>query len=127
MLTGLGHGAVSCGNNEDSTVHLCSAGDHVLNIVGVAGAVNMSIVTMVGLILNVCGVDGYTTSLLFGCLVDFIITHCSGLTLLGESHGDSCGKGGLAVVNMADGADVNMGFSSFKLLLCHCCIPPNGM
>ena len=26
---------------------------------------------------------------------------------------------GLAVVNVADGADVNMGLGSFKLLLCH--------
>ena len=119
MLTGLGHGAVSCGNNEDSAVHLCSTGDHVLNIVSVAGAVNMCIVTMLGLVLNVSGVDGYTTSLLFGCLVDFVRAHCSSMTFLGKSHGDSCGEGSLTMVNMTDGADVYMRFGSFELLLCH--------
>ena len=53
VLTGLGHGAVSRGNNQNSAVHLSSAGNHVLDVVGMAGAVNMSIVTGLGVILNV--------------------------------------------------------------------------
>ena len=120
MLTGLGHGAVRCGNNEDRAVHLCCTGDHVLNIVSVAGAVNVCIVTVIGLVFNVSGVDGYTTGFLFGSLVDFIVTHCCSLALLRESHGDCSGEGGLAMVNVTDGADVYMGFGSFELLLCHC-------
>ena len=120
VLTGLGHGAVRCGNNEDRAVHLCCAGDHVLNIVSVAGAVNVCIVTVIGLVFNVSGVDGYTTGFLFGSLVDFIVTHCCSLALLRESHGDCSGEGGLAMVNVTDGADVYMGFGSFELLLCHC-------
>ena len=66
VLTGLSHGAVGSGDDQDSAVHLSSAGDHVLDIVGVARAVNVSIVTLVGLILNVSGVDRDTTSLLLG-------------------------------------------------------------
>ena len=49
VLTGLRHRAVSSGYNQDSAVHLSSTGDHVLNIVGVARAVNVSIVTVIGL------------------------------------------------------------------------------
>ena len=70
VLAGLGHRAVGSGYNQDSTVHLRSAGDHVLNIVSVAGAVNVSIVTLVGLILNVSGVDRDSACLLFGRLID---------------------------------------------------------
>ena len=70
MLTGLRHRAVSSGYNQDSTVHLSSAGDHVLNVVGMARAVNVSVVTLVGLILNVSGVDGDAALLLFRSLID---------------------------------------------------------
>ena len=63
VFTSLLHRTVGSSNNEDSTVHLSSAGDHVLDVVGVAGAVNVSIVTLLSLILNVTGVDCDTTSL----------------------------------------------------------------
>jgi len=119
VLTGLGHGAVGSGDNQDSTVHLRSAGDHVLNIVGVAGAVNVSIVTLFGLVLNVSGVDGDSAGLLFGRLIDFVVAHRGGFALLRQHHGDGGGQSGLAVVNVADGADVNVRLGAFKLSLCH--------
>ena len=111
MLSGLGHGSVGCCNDEDRAVHLSSAGNHVLNIVGVARAVNVRIVTVSGLILDVSGVNCDTTRLLFGCLVDFVVSHL--LRFAFESrkgHGDSGGKSGFAVVNVTDGTDVNVGF-----------------
>ena len=67
---GLSHGAVGGSDNQDGAVHLSSAGDHVLDIVGVARAVNVSIVTRLGLILDVSGVDGDTTLALLGSLID---------------------------------------------------------
>src|SRR5699024_9127245 len=73
VLTGLGHGAVSRRNNQDSAVHLSSTGDHVLDIVSMAGAVNVSVVTLVGLGFNVSGIDCDTTSSLFGSLINHII------------------------------------------------------
>ena len=45
VFAGLGHRAVSCGNNEDSAVHLSSTGDHVLNVVSMSWAVNVSVVS----------------------------------------------------------------------------------
>ena len=41
-----------------------------------AGAVHVSIVTLLGLILHVRGVDRDATGLLFGRLVDLVIAHC---------------------------------------------------
>ena len=81
VLSSLSHRAVSSSDNKDSAVHLSSTGDHVLNIVSVSGAVNVSIVTFVGLILNVSGVDGNTTLSLFGSLIDVSVILELSLTL----------------------------------------------
>ena len=70
VLTGLGHRAVGSGHDEDSAVHLSSTGDHVLDVVGVARAVNVGVVTLLGLVLNVSGVDRDTTLALFRSLID---------------------------------------------------------
>ncbi len=75
VLTGLGHRAVGSRHDQDRAVHLGSAGDHVLNIVGVAGAVHVSVVTGSRLILDVSGVDRDAAGLLFRRLVDFVVTH----------------------------------------------------
>ena len=119
VLAGLSHGAVGSSDDQDSAVHLSSAGDHVLDIVGVARAVNVSIVTLVSLILNVSGVDGDTTLSLFGSLVDAGIILELGLALESQVLGDGSGQGGLTMVNVTDGTDVYVGLGSFKLLLGH--------
>ena len=72
VLSGLGHGAVIGADDQDSAVHLGGTGDHVLDIVGMARAVDVGIVTFVRLILDVGGGDGDTPFLLLGCLVDLI-------------------------------------------------------
>ncbi len=72
VLAGLGHGAVGGGDNEDRAVHLGRTGDHVLDVVGVAGGVNVCVVALLGLVLNVGDVDGDTTIALLGSVVDLI-------------------------------------------------------
>ena len=119
MLTSLSHGAVGGSDDQDSTVHLGSTGDHVLDIVGVARAVHMGIVTGSGLILHMGGVDGDTTLALFGSLVDGRIVGVLSAAQHVQVLGDSSGQSGLAVVDVTDGADVNMGLSSLKFLLSH--------
>ena len=119
VLTSLSHGAVGGSDDQDSAVHLGSTGDHVLDIVGVARAVNVSIVTLFSLILNVSGVDGDAAFLLFGSLIDAVISLELGLALQGQPLGDSGGQSGLTMVDVTDGTDVNMGLGSFKLLLSH--------
>ena len=119
MLTSLSHGAVGGGDDQDSAVHLGSTGDHVLDIVGVARAVNVRIVTLGGLILHVSGVDGNTTLALFGSLIDGSVIGVLSTALQSQILGDSGGQGGLTMVDVTDGADVNVGLSSLKFLLSH--------
>ena len=46
VLAGLGHDGVGGGDDEDGAVHLGGAGDHVLDVVGVAGAVDVRVVAL---------------------------------------------------------------------------------
>src|SRR5690606_1069465 len=46
VLAGLRHGAVSGGTDQDRAVHLGSTGDHVFDVVGVPGAVNVCVVAV---------------------------------------------------------------------------------
>ncbi len=114
MLAGLGHRAVSCVHNQDRAVHLRRTGDHVFHIVSVAGAVDVCVVACFGLILNVGGRDGDAAGFFFGCAVDLVV----GFEVT-KVFGDRGGQCGFTVVNVTDGANVNVGFCPFKLLFCH--------
>ena len=124
VFAGLRHRAVSCAYYQDRTVHLCGAGDHVLYIVSVAGAVNVCIVTVVRLVFYVSRVDGDTTFSFFRSLIDHAVIHELCAASFCQHFGDSSGQGGFAMVYVTDGADVNMRFCSFKLCLCHFFLPP---
>ena len=84
MLTGLRHGAVGCGYDQDRSVHLGSTGDHVLDVVGVAGTVNMGVVALVGFVFDVGGGDGDAALTLFRGIVDLVKCLVLGLTLAGQ-------------------------------------------
>src|SRR5688500_16761702 len=75
VLARLRHRAVSGGDNEDRTVHLRGAGDHVLDVVGVTRAVDVRIVALLGRVLHVGGGDGDAAFALFGSLVDLVECH----------------------------------------------------
>ena len=75
--------------------------------------------TLFRLIFHVGGVDRDTTGLFLGSLVNAVISLELSLALEGQPLGDGGGQSGLAVVNMADGANVDMGFGSLKFLLSH--------
>ncbi|EFE21325.1 hypothetical protein EDWATA_03663, partial [Edwardsiella tarda ATCC 23685] len=98
-------------------------GDHVLNVVGVPRAVYVSVVTGRGVIFNVRGVDGDTTSLFFRRVIDLV--ECASATAVGLSQygGDSSGQGSFTVVNVADSTDVNVRFRTFKFFFRHGYIP----
>ena len=65
VLAGLRHRAVRGAHHQDRAVHLRRTGDHVLHVVGVAGAVNVRVVALVALVFDVCGVDRDPALLLF--------------------------------------------------------------
>src|SRR5690606_37915607 len=72
VFASLRHRAVSSRTYQDSAVHLRSTGDHVLHIVSVTWAVNVSVVTRSRVVLNVRGVDGDTTCLFFRGAIDLV-------------------------------------------------------
>lgn len=108
VLTGLGHLTIGSGDDDDSTVHRCGTSNHVLDVIGVTRAVDVRVVAVFGRVLDVGSRDGDTTLALLRSLVNGTIVEEVGETLLGLSLGDSGGKGGLAVIDVADGANVDV-------------------
>jgi len=73
VFTRLRHGTLGCGNNEDGTIHLSGTSDHVLDVICVPRAINVRIVTLLGFILGMVGIDRDTTGLLFRSVVDLVV------------------------------------------------------
>ena len=119
MLLGLGHRTIGGGHHQDGAVHLGGAGDHVLHIVSVAGAIHVGVVTALGFVLNVSGVDRDTPFLLFRRAVDLVVGLSLGLAEGRQNVGDGGRQCCLAMVNVADGADVDVGFVPLELLASH--------
>src|SRR5665213_900345 len=103
VLAGLGHGTVGRRDDEDGPVDLGGAGDHVLDVVGVAGHVHVGVVTFGRLVLNVGNGDRDAALLLFGRLVDLVEGREGGSRQAGgEDLGDGRGEGRL-VLNVGNG------------------------
>ena len=79
----------------------------------------MSVVARVGLVLLVRNVDRNTPGLLFRRGVDFIVLSRKGETLGLQNAGDGGGQGCLAVVNVADGANIDVRLLSLKFSSSH--------
>ena len=108
VLAGLGHRAVGRGDDEDRAVHLGGAGDHVLDVVGVPGAVDVRVVAGVGLVLDVGDRDRDPALALLGGVVDRVERAVLGLAAQREVLGDRGRERRLAVVDVADRADVDV-------------------
>ena len=120
VLTRLRHRAVGRGDDEDRAVHLGGARDHVLDVVGVARAVDVGVVPVLRLVLDVRGVDRDAALALFGRLVDRVEGGRLGVgARLGENLRDRGRERRLAVVDVADRADVDVRLGALELLLCH--------
>jgi len=72
VLAGLGHWTVCGGYHEYCAVHLRCACHHVLDVIGVARAVNVGVVAFLALVLYVRGVDGDAAGFLLRGIVNFI-------------------------------------------------------
>ena len=126
VLARLGHGAVRRRDHEDGAVHLGRAGDHVLDVVRVAGAVDVGVVAVVRLVLHVLDGDGDTASPLFRRVVDAGEVAIGRPFLQGERLCDRRRQRRLAMVNVTDGAYVEVGLVALELLLCHVGNPIQG-
>ena len=89
------HLSIRSGNNNDGTVHARSTGNHVFDVIGVTGAVDVGVVAGVGGVLDVGGRNGDATLPLFGGLIDGAIIEKFGEALGGLALGDGSCEGGL--------------------------------
>ena len=119
VLARLRHRTVRRADDEDSAVHLRRAGHHVLHVVRVARTVNVRIMTGLRLVLHVRRVDRDAALTLLGGVVDRVEGALLGQTLTGQGLSNRSGQGRLAVVNVTDGSDVDMGLGSFEYFLRH--------
>jgi hypothetical protein len=85
----------------------------------VARAVDVRVVPLLGLVLDVRGGNRDAALALLRSVVDLLERLGFATHRLGEHLGDRSGKGGLAVVDVTDGADVYVRLSALELLLCH--------
>ena len=70
-----------------------------------SGAVDVGVVASLGFVLEGGSVDGDTSSLFLRGLVDGSVLNVLGLLFGCQVLGDGGGEGGLAVIDVADGAD----------------------
>src|SRR5918998_717260 len=124
VLPRLRHWAVGGGDDEDGAVHLGRASDHVLDVVGVTRAVNVRIVTALGLVLDVRGRDRDAALLLLGRVVDLLERLRLPAEPLAQHLGDGRRQRRLAVVDVTDGADVDVRLVALELLFGHFGVAP---
>ena len=124
VLARLRHRAVGRRDDEDRAVHLRGAGDHVLDVVGVTGAVDVRVVAVLGLVLDVRGRDRDAAFLLLGSVVDLLEAAGFGAALLRQHRRDGSGQRRLAMVDVTDGPDVDVRLVALELLLRHFLFAP---
>src|SRR3954467_5829837 len=121
VLLGLRHRAVGRGDDEDRAVHLRGTRDHVLDVVSVTRAVDVRVVTRLRLVLDVRDRDRDATLALLRRLVD-LVERREGVevrVLVVQDLGDGSGQRRLAMVDVTDGADVDVRLGPLELGLRH--------
>ena len=129
MLARLRHRAVHRADHEDRAVHLRRAGDHVLDVVGVARAVDVRVVPVGRRVLDVARRDRQdlgrvAPTLRLGRLRDLVVRNELRPALVRGNLRQRGGQRRLAVVDMPDRADVDVWFGSIEFLFCHCRVLP---
>lgn len=80
-----------------------------------AGAVYVGVVAILRLVFYSGGVDRDPANSLLGGGVDLVVSLGSGVSERRQRHGERGGEGGFAVIDVADRADVDMGFLPLEL------------
>src|SRR5437868_12834903 len=106
MLTSLWHRTVSRRNNQDTTVHLSGASDHVFYVIGMSWAVNVRVVTISSFVFYVSSRDCDTALTLFWRFIDLIIRHCLRLASDCQSSSDRSSQSSFTMIDVTDSTDV---------------------
>ncbi len=125
MLARLRHGAVGRRDHQDRAIHLRRAGDHVLDVIGVAGAIDVRVVPVGGLVFHVRHRDRDAAGFFFRRVVDRIEAPELDLRIVLRQHlRDRRRQRRLAVIDVPDRPDVDVRLAAVKFFLCHGCQSP---
>ena len=118
VLLGLRHRPVGRRNHQNRAVHLRRAGDHVLDVVGVARAIHVRVVTVGRLVLHVRRRDRDAALPLFRRVVDRVERAELVLRVVLLQHlGDRRRQRRLAVIDMTNRPHVHVRLRAIKLFL----------
>src|SRR5205814_1569366 len=95
------------------------AGDHILDVIGVAGTIDVRIVALRSLILDVRNRDGDAALALLRRFVDLVEGGELGKFSRRQDFRYRRGERGFAVVDMSDSADIQMRLVSLEFSLAH--------
>src|SRR5262249_42571011 len=129
VLARLRHGPVHGAHHQDGAVHLRSTGDHVLDVVRVARAIHVGIVALVGRILHVTGgnrqdLGRVAPPLALRSLRHLVVGHSRRRPAAVRAYARQRGpQRGLAVVHVANRANVAVRLRTIKFRLGHCGSP----
>jgi hypothetical protein len=124
MFTRLRHRAVRRRHNQDRPIHLRRACDHVLHIIRVTRAIHMRVMTVRRLVFNMGRINRDPTLPFFGSLVDRRIILKLSSALCRQNLRDRRRQCRLAMINVADRANVAVRLIPLKLYLRHLFIFP---
>src|SRR4030095_243455 len=119
MLASLWHGTIRGRHHQDRAVHLRRARDHVLDVIGVARTIDVSIVPLVGFVFDMGNVNGNAALSFFRSFIDLVVSEALGLALLLQHLCDCRCQWRLTMIDMTDCADVQVWLLALKLLLAH--------
>src|SRR5882762_3871293 len=121
VLAGLRHRAVRRRNDQNRAIHLRRAGDHVLDVVGVARAIHVRVVPVRGFILHVRNRDRDPALALFRRVVNRVERAERYLRVVFRQHLGNCRRQRrLAMIDVPDRPDVHVRLGPLKFLFRHC-------
>ncbi len=107
MFSGLRHRAVRSRDNQHGSIHLGGAGNHIFNVVGMAGAIDPGVVPFLRFKLNVTDINCQASGSFFGSRVQVINSFCRSLkTSQLRYFENGCRDCGFPMGNVADGTNV---------------------
>ncbi|TKS61127.1 MAG: hypothetical protein EWM73_03016 [Nitrospira sp.] len=127
MLPRLGHGPVGRAHDQNGAVHLGGAGDHVLDVVGVARAVHMGVVAIGRFVFHVTDGNGHNLGGIASPLTltgfgHFVVGDELRHALIGRHLGQRRGQRRLAVVHVPDRPDIHVRLPPLIFRLRHNCL-----
>src|SRR5580692_1014626 len=115
----LGHRAVGRGDNEDRAVHLGGAGNHVLDVVGMAGTVHVRVVALGRFVFLMRDGNRNPTLFLFGSVVDLVDADFLREPLCRKAMHDRSRQRRLSMIDVTRRADVYVRLIPLELLFSH--------